>query len=68
MPQDYEEFLNLDMTPVDYLDKSGDKAEHTRIRTYLGAFKYTADEMEHPIRELSDSGLHLIVRYKHECA
>lgn len=53
MPQNYEELLNLDMTPVDYLDKSGDKAERTRIRTYLGSLKYTADEMEHPIRELS---------------
>ena len=53
MPQDYAELLDLDMTPVDYLDKSGDKEERTRIRTYLGALKYTADEMDHPIRELS---------------
>ena len=53
MPQDYAELLDLDMTPVDYLDKSGDKDERTRIRTYLGALKYTADEMDHPIRELS---------------
>lgn len=53
MPQNYEELLNLEMTPVDYLDKSGDKEERTRIRTYLGSLKYTADEMEHPIRELS---------------
>ena len=41
------------MTPVEYLDKSGDKEERTRIRTYLGSLKYTADEMDHPIRELS---------------
>ena len=41
------------MTPVEYLSKSGDKEEMTRIRTYLGSLKYTADEMEHPIRELS---------------
>ena len=53
MPQNYEEILDLDMTPVDFLDKSGDKEERTRIRTYLGSLKYTADEMEHPIRELS---------------
>ena len=53
MPQNYEELLNLEMTPVDYLDKSGDKEERTRIRTYLGSLKYTTDEMEHPIRELS---------------
>lgn len=53
MPQDYEKMLDMDMTPVDYLDSSGDKEERTRIRTYLGALKYTADEMDHPIRELS---------------
>lgn len=53
MPQNYEELLNMDMTPVEYLDRSGDKAERTRIRTYLGSLKYTADEIEHPIRELS---------------
>lgn len=53
MPQDYEDLLNLEMTPVDFLDKSGEKEERTRIRTFLGALKYTADEMDHPIRELS---------------
>ena len=53
MPQNYEVLLNLDETPVDFLDQSGDKEERTRIRTYLGSLKYTADEMEHPIRELS---------------
>ena len=53
MPQNYEELLNLDETPVDYLDTTGDKEERTRIRTYLGSLKYTADEMDHPIRELS---------------
>ena len=53
MPQNYEVLLNLDETPVDFLDQSGDKEERTRIRTYLGSMKYTADEMEHPIRELS---------------
>ena len=53
MPQNYEALLDMDMTPVDFLDTSGDKEERTRIRTYLGSLKYTADEMEHPIRELS---------------
>ena len=53
MPQDYEKLLDMDMTPVDFLDPSGDKEQRTRIRTYLGALKYTADEMDHPIRELS---------------
>ena len=53
MPQNYEELLDLDVTPVEYLDETGDKKVRTRIRTYLGSLKYTADEMDHPIRELS---------------
>ncbi len=53
MPQNYEELLNLAMTPVDFLDRSGGKEERTRIRIYLGSLKFTADEMAHPIRELS---------------
>ncbi|MGN1084969.1 MAG: ATP-binding cassette domain-containing protein [Lachnospiraceae bacterium] len=53
MPQNYEDLLDLTMTPVDFLDGSGDKEERTRIRTYLGSLKYTADEMDHPIAELS---------------
>ncbi len=53
MPQNYEELLDLDVTPVEFLDDTGDKAVRTHIRTYLGSLKYTADEMDHPIRELS---------------
>ena len=53
MPQNYEEQLNFDLTPVEYLAPSGDKKEQTKVRTYLGSLKYTTDEMEHSIRELS---------------
>ena len=53
MPQNYEDLLNLNVTPIDYLDTTGDKEERTRIRTYLGALKYTSDEMTHNIGELS---------------
>lgn len=53
MPQNYEELLDLSVTPVDYLAKSGEREERTKIRTYLGALKYTAEEMEHRISELS---------------
>lgn len=53
MPQNYEDQLDLSMTPVNFLDSTGEKSERTRIRTYLGSLKYTADEMDHPIRELS---------------
>ncbi len=53
MPQNYEEELDLSMTPVDYLDKTGDKTERTKIKTFLGSLKYTAEEMSHAISELS---------------
>ena len=53
MPQDYEELLELDETPIDYLVPSGEKEAVTTVRTYLGSLRYTAQEMFHPIRELS---------------
>lgn len=53
MPQNYEELLHLDSTPVEYLSQTWDKEENTRIRTYLGSMKFTVAEMEHEIRELS---------------
>lgn len=53
MPQNYEEILELEKTPVDFLDTIGYQDDRTKIRTYLGALKYTASEMDHPIRELS---------------
>lgn len=53
MPQNYEELLALDSTPVEYLSQTWDKEENTRIRTYLGSMKYTIQEMDHAIRDLS---------------
>ena len=53
MPQNYEELLNHNLTPVEFLTEIGDKEEVSRIRTYLGSMKYTADEMLHKISDLS---------------
>lgn len=53
MPQNYEELLPMEKMPIDFLDQTGDRERQSRIRTYLGSLKYTADEMSHPIRELS---------------
>lgn len=53
MPQKYEELLEDGKTPVEFLSRSGDKEEQTRIRSWLGSMKYTRDEMEHQISELS---------------
>lgn len=53
MPQDYRDRMDFDSTPVEFLSQTGDKEEQTRIRTFLGSLKYTKEEMERPIRELS---------------
>ena len=53
MPQRYEEALPEKQTPIQYLHTRGDKEQLTQLRTYLGAFKFTTDEMEHPIARLS---------------
>lgn len=53
MPQNYEECLDLNRTPVDCLNRSGSRAEATKIRSYLGSLRFTTLEMDHPARELS---------------
>lgn len=53
MPQNYEDLLDSARTPVEFLAVTGDKEEISRICTYLGSMKYTAEEMHHPIGELS---------------
>lgn len=53
MPQEYEEILDFSISPVEYLTITGDKEENSRIRTFLGSMRYTADEMNHRVAELS---------------
>ena len=53
MPQTYEDLLDPEQSPVDFLDSTGDKERRTWIRTCLGSLKYTPIEMDHPIRQLS---------------
>lgn len=53
MPQDYGEQVDGAQTPVEFLARSGEKEEHTRVRTYLGSMKYTPEECAHAISELS---------------
>jgi len=53
MPQNYSDLINGAETPVQFLSKTYDKEEQTRIRTFLGSMKYTAEEMDHPTEELS---------------
>ncbi len=53
MPQNYVECMDYSLTPVEFLSRTGDKEEITAIRTYLGSMRYTPDEMNHAISELS---------------
>ena len=53
MPQNYEEGFDLSKDPVELLAEGGTKEERTKIRTYLGSIKFTADEMSHAAKELS---------------
>ncbi len=53
MPQNYADRMDMSLTPVEFLSRTGDKDELTAIRTYLGSMRYTAAETEHAIAELS---------------
>ena len=52
MPQNYLDLLNGDITPVDYIvENSGESKQ--KVMTYLGALKFTYDEMAHSVVKLS---------------
>ncbi len=53
MPQNYDEGLLGDRTPVELLCPTGHREEVTQARTLLGAMKYKTEEMDHPARSLS---------------
>ena len=53
MPQDYSEVLDYARTPVEFLQSAYDKEKLTRALSCLGSMKFTRDEMNHSIGELS---------------
>lgn len=53
MPQDYRDIIDYSMTPTQFLQSSYDKKKLTLALTYMGAMKFTRDEMQHTIGELS---------------
>lgn len=53
MPQDPDDMLAPDCTPVDFLTETGEKEENIAICVALGSLKFTADEMNHPCAALS---------------
>jgi ATPase subunit of ABC transporter with duplicated ATPase domains len=53
MPQNYDEVLDADLTPVELLAADSSKESITEARTLLGSMKYTHEEMTGRIGELS---------------
>ncbi len=53
MPQNYEELLDYNSFPIDFLVTSGQKEDITKAFTFMGGMKFTREEMEHKIGQLS---------------
>ena len=53
MPQDYHKKLQLDLSPVAYLSKTGEKEELQKIQSHLASLNFSYPEMQHQIRSLS---------------
>ena len=53
MPQDYRDIIDYRLTPTEFLQTNYDKEKYTLALTYMGTMKFTRDEMQHTIGELS---------------
>ena len=53
MPQDYQETLQLDLSPVEFLSQTGHKEEIQKIQSHLASLNFNYPEMHHQIRSLS---------------
>lgn len=53
MPQNYYEVMNYDITPIDYLWDGYSLKDKSKVQSFLGALKFTTEEMSHNISELS---------------
>ncbi|MFC8683739.1 ATP-binding cassette domain-containing protein [Brevibacillus porteri] len=45
--------LDTTKTPIEYLERAGNKDAITKAYTHLGSMKFTKDEMHQPIQNLS---------------
>ncbi len=54
MPQKYEEVMDYDLTPTRFLNPEGLKDTTSLVNSYLGALKFTTEEMSRPISGLSE--------------
>ena len=53
MPQDYQQKLQLDLSPITYLSKTGEKEKLQKIQSHLASLNFSYPEMQHQIRSLS---------------
>lgn len=53
MPQDYQETLQLDLSPVEFLSQTGHKDELQKIQSHLASLNFSYPEMHHQIHSLS---------------
>jgi len=54
MPQNYYEVMDYNVKVLDYLWDGRNTAQRSRVQSFLGALRFTSEEMEHPVGELSD--------------
>ena len=53
MPQDYQETLQLDLSPVEFLSQTGHKEEIQKIQSHLASLNFSYPEMHQQVRSLS---------------
>ena len=53
MPQDYQETLQLDLSPVEFLSQTRHKEELQKIQSHLASLNFSYPEMHHQIHSLS---------------
>ena len=54
MPQNYEDLMDMNQTPVEFLALNSDAQDMQQSRDLLGSLNFKAEEMSHPIKKLSD--------------
>ena len=54
MPQNYDEVMDFDLSPVEFLWDGKDMAQRAKVQSHLGALRFTTEEMDHKIADLSE--------------
>ncbi len=53
MLQNYDDLLDIDKTAIDFIKNDSSKEEITKIMTFLGSLKFTPEEMQEKVKDLS---------------